>query len=490
MKKILSVLSLTLALILAACAGPGEAALTDASSDAEQTTGEQLLPLSLCDSGAVYTMIRSENASEVFKSMYSQLYKDIKEATGVTPQIKDDFLFDNEQPADLEILVGPTNRPESAEAMENLEGGGFVVCVIGKKIVINGSTDKHIASAVAWFKDNILASGAGDISPELLYTENGIYLLKNVNINGIPISSFRIASESRTAYQLPINTFKGYIQRYSGHTLEIGAEGAEHLIVIGPSIHDSSKKYSAFQTEIYWKNGNLYLGAGSPSAAEQVIDTFFARYMGKAGNCTVTLKEGEVVYSSTEPDWGERAEIMSDQDRVVRSCKKLQELLEFDALKGLYFSYKNSDYESTIAAARSKGNRKTNCVIVTNWVLKDAGFYTSGTFNQKYNGECGYVFSNDNCRKGILEHFDVIKAFRKVSDLRKTGDLYPGDVIVFSSLEHMQTIVDMNNAMDGGRSNCFEHAVGSNFRWFLGSNNFFSATAGYIFRAKDAIPAQ
>ena len=489
MKKILSVLSLTLALILAACAGPGEAALTDASSDAEQTTGEQLLPLSLCDSGAVYTRIRSENASEVFKSMYSQLYKDIKEATGVTPQIKDDFLFDNEQPADLEILVGPTNRPESAEALSRLDGGGYVVCVIGKKIVINGSTDKQIAAACSWFKENVLKEPS-NISTDLLFTENGTYLIKDITINGIPISSFRIASTSRTEYLLPINTLKGYVKKYAGRTLEVGAEGAEHLIVIGPSIDDSSKKYSAFQTEIYWKNGNLYLGAGSPSAAEQVIDTFLARYIGKPGICSVSLKEGEVVYSSSEPDWGERAEIMSDQDRVIRSCKKLQELLEFDSSKGLYFSYKNSDYESTIAAARSKGNRKTNCVIVTNWVLKDAGFFSSGTFNQKYNGQCGYVFSNENCRKGMTEHFDIIPVFKTVAKLRQTGELYPGDIIIFSSMEHMQTIVDMNNAMDGGRNNCFEHAVGSNFRRFLGSNNCLSSTAGYIFRAKDAVPAE
>jgi hypothetical protein len=87
-------------------------------------------------------------------------------------------------------------------------------------------------------------------------------------------------------------------------------------------------------------------------------------------------------------------------------------------------------------------------------------------------------------------HFDIISAFRTVSSLKQSGDLYPGDIIVFSSLEHMQTVVDMTNAMDGGRSNCVVREVGANFRTWLGPNNFNSATAGYIFRAKDAIPAQ
>jgi hypothetical protein len=68
-----------------------------------------------------------------------------------------------------EILIGATNRPESAEACEGLTADEYLVRVIGTKIIIAGGSDLMTARAVEAF----LA---------MLSAENGFVLDKNTDI--------------------------------------------------------------------------------------------------------------------------------------------------------------------------------------------------------------------------------------------------------------------------------------------------------------------
>ena len=59
-----------------------------------------------------------------------------------------------EAASEYEILVGDTNRPESALGYEQTGGGGWWVSVEDKKIVINGGTVQEIEEAVEYFLEN------------------------------------------------------------------------------------------------------------------------------------------------------------------------------------------------------------------------------------------------------------------------------------------------------------------------------------------------
>lgn len=81
-----------------------------------------------------------------------------KAKTGVTPSFKGD----DKSAADagvFELLLGNTNRPESADPAGVVEGADsfYTVAVIGNKIVINGSDSYQLEKAVEYFIENYLA---------------------------------------------------------------------------------------------------------------------------------------------------------------------------------------------------------------------------------------------------------------------------------------------------------------------------------------------
>ncbi|MBQ9778792.1 MAG: hypothetical protein IJW22_07710, partial [Clostridia bacterium] len=62
--------------------------------------------------------------------------------------------------ADPEILIGLTKREESQKAYKSIKGDGFVVQLIGNKIVIVGSSQLLTVQALQYFSDTYLTAGA------------------------------------------------------------------------------------------------------------------------------------------------------------------------------------------------------------------------------------------------------------------------------------------------------------------------------------------
>ena len=101
---------------------------------------------------AVYTVVRGDNCSDEERDAAVKLKKRFQEITGVEIGITTDWEDKNEDNSDrYEILVGSTNRAESAKAAEGLDRLDFVICEDGKKIVICGGSPYSIAKAVNSF---------------------------------------------------------------------------------------------------------------------------------------------------------------------------------------------------------------------------------------------------------------------------------------------------------------------------------------------------
>lgn len=299
-----------------------------------------------------------------------------------------------------------------------------------------------------------------------------------LTINGIDLADFTIVSDRPSTYKYPMQTLSEYLAYH--HSVNVpfcvlGSQTTGHYIYVGTN----KKEYGTFEAEILCSGGNVYLCAGSQSAGEQVVDTFIAKYL-DGEKINVQIAEDQSVYHTAEPDWSQVPADYNVRDLILRSCKKIQEFLEFDHAQGLYYTYQNSGYKSTVKDARSSGNRTTNCVIVMNWVLKDAGLYSSGTLNHKYDGTCGYTFSG-GVADAVSKYFEIIPVSGKsISQLAAEGNLQPGDVIFYQ--DHNQIIVDADRAMDAGRGNTEKVAVGSKFKCFLGPNPYLNSKPGYIFR--------
>ncbi len=147
MKHILPLL-LILALLLTGCASastPGKP--VDDGTAAAVPTGIDL-------SG--YAIVRSTKASDLVSAISVKLFADLSAMSDLTYKIEDDFLLNAADPASdevrqrLEILIGETNRPESALDTA-LDYNEALIKQVGNKIVIHAGCEATLEDICAEF---------------------------------------------------------------------------------------------------------------------------------------------------------------------------------------------------------------------------------------------------------------------------------------------------------------------------------------------------
>ena len=164
--------------------GKGEALETTVANQTAETTTEAVTEttepepaeISLLneDGKARYRIIRPEDGSDSEVQAGIDLNKSLKELTGATFTLKSDFLMAKKEKIEdmanvYEILIGATNRPESAQAAEGLGTNEYVIRATEYKIVILGGTDA-------------LTYRAMNIFLEMLEEESGFVLAKDLDI--------------------------------------------------------------------------------------------------------------------------------------------------------------------------------------------------------------------------------------------------------------------------------------------------------------------
>jgi len=316
--------------------------------------------------------------------------------------------------------------------------------------------------------------------------------IKSLKINGFDLADFTMVVPDKAVYSKTLTYVTRYFKIYCGLELPViqnGDEKRTHELRLGKTDRNADRELEKFETEISFDGENLILMAGNETFAAQVFDRFLVNYLSKAGDIVIELPTDKPVYRQKNLDFLAAPNLLNVQDRIVRSMLKLQAAFEYDYLNGIFWSYQHSGYTNNFDEARQKGIRVTNCVIVMNWVLKDAGLYSHGTFNHLYNGTVGYVANNPEIKEAMTTgNFEIIETEKTIRELRDENILLPGDIIFFRdyNADHNQIVFDGDNAIDGGRGNCFVVECGAPFRRFLGPNKCMDARVGLIFRSVDA----
>lgn len=109
-----------------------------------------------------YALIRPDLAPQATVDAAVLFNKAVNEKTGKTfMKFSDDFVKNESEidPNAYEILIGATNRPESTEAIKDVDFG-FVIKKIGNKIVINATVSSLVDDAVNYFIENYLNTSA------------------------------------------------------------------------------------------------------------------------------------------------------------------------------------------------------------------------------------------------------------------------------------------------------------------------------------------
>lgn len=218
-KRILSLISALLVLVmlaslLASCGDGAEGTDgNDTTHPAQNAGGEQtgneddVLPviLSLVASGSSdYKIIVPEESGEKLLGAMHNLRAALEDYTGAKLTYDRDTLMRGEtaDPNAKEILIGATNRPESAQEAEGLKVSEYKISAVGNKLVMVGFGEVESISAVNYFVDKFIKSnstlkyGLKDGSLTFTNAENyhrlSEYYIKSIKLNGTDLFKAQI----------------------------------------------------------------------------------------------------------------------------------------------------------------------------------------------------------------------------------------------------------------------------------------------------------
>ncbi len=311
MKRIICILMvLTLSLgLLVGCGGgkkPADSSSTDsvAGTTAIVITTDDVKYIAE-DGSSVYRIVRPEGNTVVTPEA-GNLFKNMK--SGLDIGIKN--VSDTEDGTDVyEILVGNTNRPESQAAIDYLYDNGmgryqdYIICTMGKKIVINAITDEAVANAVNYFIDNFIKKEG--IAGGIKYTCATPGEFGSMTINGANIGEFTIIRDKSSRSWLLQEEYRKVqdkIREKTGYLLPLREDKdtaeKEYEIHIGNTIRTAKPQsgYDYDSWEIAIADKKVYLAGGSTYAV-QVALTEFGKMLEKGAVTNANSKTGS--YAAT-----------------------------------------------------------------------------------------------------------------------------------------------------------------------------------------------
>lgn len=165
MKKLL-ILLLTLLTAVALLTGCGnKPAPAETTADATPLPGDLVetdppapagLTVIAADGSTQFKIIRPEQTNKVMIEMAVEFMNTLNDTYKSKIGISDDWTKNTDENGQVstdayEILLGDTNRLESAQAKEQLGNNDYIICTIGNKVVIQGKSVYNVKFAVEQF---------------------------------------------------------------------------------------------------------------------------------------------------------------------------------------------------------------------------------------------------------------------------------------------------------------------------------------------------
>lgn len=240
--KNIRIISLVLALVL-----------TVTVLSACSLSGSATLPATVdADGRFIYTIVRGEASAQTIGDACKSLRSSIKENMGCTSSMAKDSVIEAVE-GSCEILVGNTNRPESAEALQIVENNrtnnayDFIVKVINNKICIQATTDEMVDFACEWFANTFCQSfdtwGYLTSNYQFLYAPETDSVQNS--IAGVDLGRFTVVKPLYSSF-LPINEIDRLIEFYDGFGLKMSLiedidSEVENEILVGDTSREESK---------------------------------------------------------------------------------------------------------------------------------------------------------------------------------------------------------------------------------------------------------
>lgn len=311
MKRIFSTILCLLLLvgILSACGSDSTNKKSDGGSNSLITKSDVTY---VKDGESVYTIVRPIESTELEETTPAALvFKQYKNICGVNIKNQSDDIDGTDK---YEILIGATNRPESQQALDYLvsqDGGRYndwIVCTIGKKIVINAYNAESLNAAAKYFVDNFLKKEG--VKGGILYLNKVTGDFVDINVNNVNLSNFKIVRPRfNFSYlaQVELEKVVETVLNKTGFNLNIvhdNVDTAEYEIIVGNANRDgveSLTDYDAYSIKVSGKK--IYLNGGSIHSTAVAVSEFAK--MLENGNITDTSFSGS--YTETIKNYGDDA---------------------------------------------------------------------------------------------------------------------------------------------------------------------------------------
>lgn len=272
----------TLAWLLAAILAFGSlTACTDESAD-----NTKYLPVTVFDgSSLLYSIVRSRASGNEVTAIADGLAEKLSELTSTEVKHVADLLSKDESTknANPEILLGLTERDESAAEHQRLRYNDWSVTVTEHKILISAHLPENLKLAADWFVSKLTKGSDGKIALGEVYThfsEGGISL----EIDGAPVSDFVLvtaekATEKETAFAEKLRLEIAQKTNVVLKTVTDKDEKAEHEIVVGKTSRGTAKAVNELGYSAEVSHGSLYLNAGCTTAYDALFREISAKYL-------------------------------------------------------------------------------------------------------------------------------------------------------------------------------------------------------------------
>lgn len=121
-----------------------------------------------CGGKSDFRIVRPSNADDSLMDAVLQVWETIREKTGVTLEMTDDF---DEDGGGKEILIGYTNRTQTADVMESIDYFDYAVREVDDRIVVAAHTREALMTAVDVFCGELLVTEERDGAEVLVLRE-------------------------------------------------------------------------------------------------------------------------------------------------------------------------------------------------------------------------------------------------------------------------------------------------------------------------------
>lgn len=175
-----------------------------------------------------YVIITPKGASADADTASRELRDAIRKKTGASLTRKNDGTALTSKPSETEILLGNTNRAESASVLKDVPYGEYAVRVVNRKIVIAAWDDEALVKGCQAFADYITETGkSGKLSVNSDYESsgvawNGIGVIPHYKGKAITFQYVDLADKSYMLYvaKTTHEEFDSYVETVKGDGFE------------------------------------------------------------------------------------------------------------------------------------------------------------------------------------------------------------------------------------------------------------------------------